>query len=199
MVPSATRIVGVQVSFKILFFSESMPRCGISGSYDDSAEFLRGTLYCLSSWCTSLHSRKHCRRVTCSPHTLQHLLLQIFLNGHFDWCELIPHWTLELPIFRIMSYAEHLFIWWMTFSMPSLEKCPVRTLAHFLLCVYIYIYIYNIYIYIERERERERERESCTSCLHEFVVVLFANIFPILRVVYFFCFRFHLLCQGCDS
>ena len=86
--------------------------------------------------------KKHCRRVTCSPRTLQHLLSQIFLNGHFDWCELIPHWTFELPIYRIMGYAEHLLIWWMIFSMPSLEKCPVRSLAHFLLCVYIYIYMY---------------------------------------------------------
>ena len=125
--------------------------------------------------------KKHCMRVTYSPHTLQHLLSQIFLNGHFDWCELIPHWTFELPIYRIMGYAEHLLIWWMIFSMPSLEKCPVRSLAHFLLCVYIYIL-------------------SCASCLHEFVVIFsFANIFPILRVVFFFCFRFHLLCQGFES
>ena len=45
MVPSATGIVGVQVSFKILFFSKSMPRCGISGSYGDSVEVLRETPY----------------------------------------------------------------------------------------------------------------------------------------------------------
>ena len=46
MVPSATGIIGVQVSFEVLSSSESMPRCGISGSYGDSVEFLRETPYC---------------------------------------------------------------------------------------------------------------------------------------------------------
>lgn len=131
--------------------------------------------------------KNHCRRATCSPHTLQHLLSQVFFKRPFDRCESIRHWTFELPIYRIMGYAEHLLIWWMTFSMPSLEKCPVRSLAHVLLCVSIYMCI-SVYVL------------SRASCLHEVVVIFsFANIFPILRMVFFFCFRFHLLCQGFES
>ena len=99
MVPSAAVIIGLQASFQILVFSISTPRCGTSGSYGTSVfSFLKETSYSLPpNGCTDLHSHQEFRGVPFSLHPLQHELLESLWDSHSDWCEVIAHWTFDLP------------------------------------------------------------------------------------------------------
>lgn len=85
VVPSATGILGVQVSFKVLFFSKSMPRCGICGSYGDSVEFfMRNSIFFFLVDISVCFSSKPLQEGLPALHTLQHLLSQVFFKRPFD-------------------------------------------------------------------------------------------------------------------
>ena len=81
LVPSVAVIIGLQASFQILVCSVSTPRCDISGSCATSMfSFLFlffKKLHALPNGCTDLHSHQECREVPFSPHSLQHVLLEM--------------------------------------------------------------------------------------------------------------------------
>ena len=89
---SAAMNTGVHVSFSILVYSGYMPRSGIAESYGGFIpSFLKESPYLPSSLvAVTIYIPTNSARAFPFLHTLSSIYcLQIFDDGHFDWCEVI--------------------------------------------------------------------------------------------------------------
>ena len=181
IVDSAAMHNGVPVSLWILFFSQCMPRSGISGSCGSPIfSFLRNP-YC-SLWC--LH------QFTFPPTVQEDSLFctpsPVFIVCHFLVTAMLTsvRWYLiviSICVSLIISDVEHLFMCLLATFMSSLEKCLFST--HFWLGCLCFWYWATWAICIFW-------RLILCQLLH------FQIFSPILRLVLSFCLWCPLLCQS---
>ena len=102
--------------------------------------------FSLHNGCTNLHSHQECRRVSFSPHPLQHLLFVDFLMAAV-LISIVPRCGFDLHFSNneqcwasFHVFVSHLYV--------SLEKCLFRSFSHFLIGLFVLLVL------------------SCMSCLY---------------------------------
>ena len=133
---STAVIIGVNITFWIIFLSSCISRSGIADSYGKSvSRFLRNFLIVLYNGCTNLHSHQKSRMgmVPFSTPSIAFLIYRHFDNGCSDQCEVIVLLyiiVLLIGISLVMSDIKHIFMCLLDICRFSLKKFLFRSSAH---------------------------------------------------------------------
>ena len=122
------------VSLSILVSSGYMPSSGIAGSYGGFIpSFLRNLHIIFHSGCIKLHSHQQCKSIPFPPHSFQHLLFAEILMIAIMTSVRLYLIVVLIYISLLMTNAGHLFMYFSTIFMSSLEKCLFRSFSQSLI------------------------------------------------------------------
>lgn len=137
--PSAAMIAGAQHLLKIWFSQDPHPGVGWLGHVVLCCWVSEGLSLLLSRADALIYIPTQGRRVPFSPHP------SCIYCQHFEMAMLtcVKWYLIELLICisLVIRDAEHLFRCFMATWMPSLDKCPLRSLAHFSIRLFDFFYI----------------------------------------------------------